>query len=603
VSGGTLEPLTTRRTALIWAALRAHHRLSAPIFWGFVACAIAATALPLTTTVLIGAMVGAIPEGTDAVWPPLLAFAAVRVGTVPFDVGRWWLHDWMGMRYRMVHRERIMEVALREPGVAHLHDPLVLDAAAAADNVWVDNMLEGVMNVGVNRTIGLGGAVIVGVHQPLAALIMAAAWLELGRFRWNRGTEIHRVVTGQTQAMRRAEAVSGIAVEAAPAKEVRIFGLRHWLVERYRQEWQGAMDVVWAGRSRAARGMTLRNVALLAAHAVGLGLIIRDARAGAISLGALAAVLAAVHQMREIGEGVFGHYEIEFGVPLVTALRRFEAVVADRGDDLPGAPEVPRVVSEVRFDGVHFAYPASAREVLTGVDLVIPAGSSLAIVGVNGAGKTTLLQLLARLRDPTSGRITVDGVDLRTVDAHRWQSKIAAVSQQALRLPLSAADNLRSGRDLDTSALSEAAADAGIADVLEGLPIGWDTPLVRDQPGGMDLSGGQWQRLALARGLAALHAGAQVLVLDEPTAHLDVRAEADLYDRFLELTRGRTTILVSHRFSTVRRADRIAVLEHGQVVEIGSHDELMATPGRYAQMFRLQAARFEDVAPVPLESE
>ena len=166
--------------------------------------------------------------------------------------------------------------------------------------------------------------------------------------------------------------------------------------------------------------------------------------------------------------------------------------------------------------------------------------------------------------------------------------------QHALRLPLSARENVAGGRPATDEVLDRAARDAGAADVVGRFPGGWATPLSREFTGGADLSGGEWQRLALARALAGLEAGARVLVLDEPTAHLDVRAEAELYDHFLRLTRGRTTILVSHRFSTVRRADRIAVIEGGRVVEQGSHDELLAARGRYATMFTLQASRFAE---------
>jgi ATP-binding cassette subfamily B protein len=216
-------------------------------------------------------------------------------------------------------------------------------------------------------------------------------------------------------------------------------------------------------------------------------------------------------------------------------------------------------------------------------------------VGENGAGKTTLVKLICRLYEPTGGRITVDGADLAELAPAEWHRRVAAIFQDFARYQLSARDNVSMGAPWlagDMDKLRAAARRAGALDLIEALPRGWDTVLSRAYEGGVDLSGGQWQRIALARAMFAVEGGARVLILDEPTASLDVRAEAELYDRFLEITEGLTTVLISHRFSTVRRADRIVVLEGGRLVESGSHGELMEEGGRYAAMFRVQAERF-----------
>ncbi len=232
---------------------------------------------------------------------------------------------------------------------------------------------------------------------------------------------------------------------------------------------------------------------------------------------------------------------------------------------------------------------------LAGVDLELRAGTSTAIVGVNGAGKSTLVSLLSRLRDPTGGRITVDGVDVRDLDAARWQRTVAIMPQEPARYPVSAYDNVAFGalehRD-DRAGVQESARLSGFAEVVDTLPAGWDTVLARELPGGVDLSGGQWQRLALARALFATRHGARLLVLDEPTAALDVRGEARFYQQFLDITRELTTVIISHRFGTVRQADVICVLDGGHITERGSHDELVAAGGTYAGMYRTQAARF-----------
>jgi ATP-binding cassette subfamily B protein len=257
---------------------------------------------------------------------------------------------------------------------------------------------------------------------------------------------------------------------------------------------------------------------------------------------------------------------------------------------------MPRQV--IRFEDVTFTYPGRDQPVLDRFNLEFAVGRSLAVVGENGAGKTTIVKLLTRLYDPTAGRITVDGIDLRDLSPQSWHGRVSALFQDFARFETPAYDNVAFGAlhawD-DDAAVKQAAADAGIQHVIERLNDGWDTPLSREFRNGAELSGGEWQRLALARALFGVASGAGILILDEPTASMDVRGEAEVYRRFLELTRGATTIVISHRFSTVRRADRIIVVEHGRVVEDGSHDELVAhIGGRYAEMYSLQASRFAE---------
>jgi ABC-type multidrug transport system fused ATPase/permease subunit len=240
---------------------------------------------------------------------------------------------------------------------------------------------------------------------------------------------------------------------------------------------------------------------------------------------------------------------------------------------------------EIRFRDVTFGYPGGTA-VLDRFNLTIPAGSSLAIVGQNGAGKTTLAKLLCRLYDPQVGAIEVDGIDLREFSLESWRARVTAVFQDFTRFELPLRDNVAPAGAPDeiVRVALESAGAAGLANL--------DTILARGYDGGSDLSGGQWQRVALARALCAVKLGAGVVLLDEPTAQLDVRGEAEIFERILSATRHCTTILISHRFSTVRHADRICVLEHGRVVELGTHNELMAQGGRYRTMFDLQAKRF-----------
>jgi len=270
----------------------------------------------------------------------------------------------------------------------------------------------------------------------------------------------------------------------------------------------------------------------------------------------------------------------------VAAVLRLEQAMAPVGALSSGTrPAAGMPARDIRFRDLTFAYPGGPT-VLDRFDLKIPAGSSLAIVGLNGAGKTTLAKLLCRLYDPQSGAIEIDGVDLRQLSLEPWRARVTAVFQDFIRFELSLRENVAPAGAPDevVRAALESAGAANLADL--------DTVLARGYEGGTDLSGGQWQRVALARALCAVRLGAGVVLLDEPTAQLDVRGEAEIFDRILAATRHCTTVLISHRFSTVRHANRICVLEHGRVIEFGTHEELMAKGGRYRTMFNLQAKRF-----------
>jgi ABC-type multidrug transport system fused ATPase/permease subunit len=348
------------------------------------------------------------------------------------------------------------------------------------------------------------------------------------------------------------------------------------------------------------------------ANVVVLAFLARDAASGALALGA--AVTFAQAAVGASGLGLGGSsWALPYVVADASTMRQLEPRLRERGT-LPGgampaqapgpadsavpagepasadeaAPADGLPVREIRFRDVSFSYSATAAPVLDGLALTIPAGSSMAIVGLNGAGKTTLVKLLCRLYDPTAGRIEADGTDLRELAPDSWRRRLSVIFQDYVRYDLSLRDNVAPLGASDDD-ITEALAQAGVSHVAS-----LDTVLAAGYPGGRELSGGQWQRVALARVLHGVRTGARVVILDEPTAQLDVRGEAEAFERLLEATRGRTTILISHRFSTVRRADRICVLEHGRVAEIGTHDELMVRGGRYQTMFDLQASRFAE---------
>jgi ATP-binding cassette subfamily B protein len=322
---------------------------------------------------------------------------------------------------------------------------------------------------------------------------------------------------------------------------------------------------------------------------------------GAVSFAAFVFAMGAVNGMRPQPNTA------DVSVPVLTGL--FFQVAAAEGvaraaNEAPGARTANGMpAGSIRFEGVSFRYPGTDRDVLCELDLDLRAGERTALVGANGAGKTTIVKLLGRLYEPTAGSITIDGVPLSELSPDAWRGQLAVLFQDFVRYELPARDNISLGAvhlGADDELLLDDATRAGAGKVVADLPAGLATPLSPRFTGGTDLSGGEWQRVALARALHAMRGGARLLVLDEPTANLDVRAEAELYDRFLELTSSAadedhvpTTLLVSHRFSTVRQADRIIVLDGGRVVEDGPHDRLLALGGRYATMFRAQAGRFD----------
>jgi ATP-binding cassette subfamily B protein len=496
-------------------------------------------------------------------------------------------------------RDRVMAAVLGPPGVAHLEDATVLDLVRVGSRSEWPNasaFTMGVYGLTRMRVMAFTSALLVAAFRWWLAVLLLVLWTVCGRVLRRGQAEAWADTRGH---LRRAGYLRDLAFEPAAAKEVRVFGLSGWLLDSFSGAWHDVMRTVWRRRRGAVLQRLLVLAAVLIAHGVAFAVVVQAARNGEIGPDRLVVLVPAIMAVSWFGNANSYTIAVALGAVNLPAIAQLEELVATTPEYQPRGSEPPpaRSARGIRFEGVSFRYPSRDAPVYEGLDLTIDAGRSLAIVGANGAGKTTLVKLLARLYEPTAGRITVDGVDIATFDPPAWQRRVAAIFQDFVQYPMTAADNVGFGAPEhagDRERLAAAAGRVGALELIESLPQGWDTVLTRHLPGGTELSGGQWQRLALARALFAVEGGASVLVLDEPTANLDVRSEVELFNRFLEVTRGVTTILISHRFSTVRRADRIVVLEGGRVGEEGTHDELVAAGGHYAAAFRLQAGRYEE---------
>jgi ATP-binding cassette subfamily B protein len=438
-------------------------------------------------------------------------------------------------------------------------------------------------------------ALVVGPFVALVVLLCAMVARAGNRGSLSRWA---RVVWAKAGDRRRVGYVFEVASDPANGKEMRVLGMLDWWKSRGRDESEAYNRSFWHERRRMLFGPFIGFSLFVL---VGATIAFVDVGAQAPKISVLAFALAIQSIMIPLRFGVFFpecDNQTEVGGIAWNAITGLEA----RAAELKPVPvecrpceSMPR--KTIRFESVGFTYRGGLRPVLDGLDLEFEAGKSTAIVGFNGAGKTTLVKLLAGLYEPQSGAITVDGIPLSELEPRAWRRRLAVIFQDFVRYELDAATNIALGapdKNPDPEVIMLAARRAGAAEFISELPAGLSTPLSSRFRGGVDLSGGQWQRIALARALYAVEAGAGVLILDEPTAQLDVRAEVAFFDRFLELTHGLTTLVISHRFSTVRRADRIVVLDGGRVTEQGSHKELLALGGRYAELFNLQAKRFQE---------
>lgn len=422
-------------------------------------------------------------------------------------------------------------------------------------------------------------------------LVVALVPAFLNETYFNR--EGYRLAWTRTPERREIDYLRFLGASVESAKEVKLFGLNGYIAERYRGL---ASKIVADNRALALRragwGGAFAALGTLAYYLAYATIVWRTA-AGQFSIGDLAFLAGSFQRLRGLIEGLLmGFSQVASQAQYLDDLFSFFAVVpAIRSPADPVA--LPRPIrSGIVFENVGFRYPGTQTWAVRSLSFHLAAGEVLALVGENGAGKTTIVKLLTRLYDPTEGRVLLDGLPLSAYDLEALRARIGVIFQDFVRFSFTARENVAVGRIAarDDAERVARAAERSLADgVIARLPLGYDQPLGKRFAEGVDLSGGEWQKIAIAR---AYMREAEILILDEPTAALDARAEFEVFERFRELSHGRTAVLISHRFSTVRMADRILVLAGGRVIESGSHAELQALGGRYAELFELQAAGY-----------
>ena len=548
--------------------------------------------LPAIFGIAMGVLVGTVQRGHALAGP--LAFAgAVFVLLQVLGPIHQAVSANLGDRTAAWLYDRLTEACVRPAGMGHLENPALtsdLTVAREFDLGMTGPPLSISMDfiaTGLTEMIGgVASALILAYYSWWASLLLAGAWLATHWLLRESGVWRDRNTEEVRSAQRDADYAYRLAVDPPASKELRLFGLDGWTIARFKARRTRLHELQHAATRLRERPVIWSLLLVVSANVLVFWLLANATLSGHISLGQAVVYVQSAIGVSMVAFGGFSWALDGAAAPVASVLR------LERDMQPIGALKSGRSLAngkparEIRLRDVTFGYPSGA-PVLQDFDLTIQAGSSLAIVGQNGAGKTTIAKLLCRLYDPQSGTIEIDGVDVRDFDLASWRSRVTAVFQDFIRFELPLRDNV--APDGAPDHVVRAALDMAGATGLAAL----DTVLSRGYDDGTDLSGGQWQRVALARCLAAVTMGAGVVLLDEPTAQLDVRGELEIFDRLLAATRHCTTILISHRFSTVRQADRICVLEQGRVIELGTHDELMALGGRYRTMFDLQAQRFQ----------
>lgn len=537
------------------------------------------------------------PTDGGATWWALCVAAVSAFGLV-LDLARKYANRRLGREATGAVNRQLFEILGRPIGVEHLHEPSVRDAARRA---------RGFGPIEVPIGDGLAGAlnklpVYVGALAAAALLCSLRWWLGLlilavfaGMYLYLLRAYVRSTTATVSQAgvLRRSTYFRDLCLGPAAAQEVRLFELLPYFREAFSSNWRESIRELRRARHGYVISGLAAPVAAAALHAFAIAFA-----AWSDGLPGLVTAAMAMRVMGNLLSWTSDDIQMIYGAGAIGALQTLDGWLS-----LPRAASAaaiaPDFTQDLRLEGVAFQYPGASCPTLRGLDLVIPAGQSVTIVGLNGAGKTTLALVLAGLLTPTQGRVLIDGAPLEGPTQAAWQRRTAALFQDFVRYEATLAENIGFGSPdhlRDEPGVVRAGRRAGVAEIAAERPEGWRTPLTPNDRNGSDLSLGEWQRVAIARALFAVEHGSRLLLLDEPAASLDVRSEERLYGALLRQKGACTTVLVSHRLAGARLTDRIIVLEAGAIVEDGHHDELIAKGGRYAHLYALQAARIAGLA-------
>ena len=559
------------------------------------------------------ALLSALPDALLALWFKMLGegvlqsdWPRVRVAVLALGVSATatWFFQTVSTRVTRRFRDKVT-IALEAhvatllasiPTIAHQERPDYLDRLSVLRNqvFMLDHMYMSLFSTcGWILRLGVTITFLVSIHPALGLLALFA--LPAGAMStWRPAVERTAYERGAASG-RLARHLFDMATTAAPGKEVRVTGIADRVIEQRRRAWERSYAPIAAARWASAGWHTLAWAMFGGAYVAAIVFVASGlaAPAGDVLLALAAGARLSSYVGATIGEVGFLRLWMDSARRL-SWLEAYASGVTTTANQLAPA----RLAEGIRFDHVSFAYPGTDRLVLDDISLELPAGAVVAIVGENGAGKSTLVKILAKMYEPTAGRIWIDRTDLARISADSWRTRLAGAFQDFFRFEFRARHSVGVG-DLarldDETAVATAVTRAGADDVIARLPEGLDTQLGPTWPGGVEVSFGQWQKLALARGF--MRDSPVALVLDEPTAALDAETEHALFERYAAALRGPDrnggiTILVSHRFSTVRMADVIVVLDGARLVEMGTHDALMAKRGQYAQLYSIQAAAY-----------